>query len=362
MNIKINSLIYASSFDVLGFNCSKNEFNYGQSIKDWKNDCFIRFQMIYEFIKSSNFSKIDLDNKLYSDDSIMMKATLRALISIKNNGYNINNLQTFFIEEYIKDYDDLVKSKYAAGNTTLYSLNIIRRSKNINTIKYSNKMGGNGAAMRTTPIGLYFAHDFDKLIETAYIASIVTHNYVLGYMGGIVSALFTSFAINKYPVYSWLPRLIKMNKDGKFDKYLQNDKHIFFDYIQNYYENHFDSRKLAVFRKSDDRLNEILNYNKIKKGQDYYKIGDNGATVIITAYDILLEASEKDKDIDINQLENKNPEFNLDALIFEGCFNSGDSDTIGIVLGAWVGAMGLKFNFNNLKDKQEIIDLYNKLF
>ena len=49
-------------------------------------------------------------------------------------------------------------------------------------------------------IGLiyYKETDLEKLIENSIIASRVTHNYTLGFLGGLVTALFTSFAIETY--------------------------------------------------------------------------------------------------------------------------------------------------------------------
>ena len=38
--------------------------------------------------------------------------------------------------------------------------------------------------------------DYDKVCEEALIASLVTHNYPMGYLSGIISALFTAYAIN----------------------------------------------------------------------------------------------------------------------------------------------------------------------
>ena len=58
-----------------------------------------------------------------------------------------------FIDEYIKILPDLEKNKRGAGYTTLKSLKILSKYRDIEKIPYSKYMGGNGAAIRTSYIG-----------------------------------------------------------------------------------------------------------------------------------------------------------------------------------------------------------------
>jgi ADP-ribosylglycohydrolase len=70
-------------------------------------------------------------------------------------------------------------------------------------------MGGNGAAIRTGPIGLKWYKNIEKVIEESICASRLTHNYYLGFLGGMVVALFTAWAINGIPAWKWTEELIK---------------------------------------------------------------------------------------------------------------------------------------------------------
>lgn len=55
---------------------------------------------------------------------------------------------------------------------------------------------GNGAAMRVAPIGAYFSHNSDKLIEEAAKSALVTHAHPEGVAGAVAVALATSSIIS----------------------------------------------------------------------------------------------------------------------------------------------------------------------
>ncbi|MGJ8657729.1 MAG: ADP-ribosylglycohydrolase family protein [Akkermansiaceae bacterium] len=55
---------------------------------------------------------------------------------------------------------------------------------------------GNGAAMRATPIGVWFRHDYQKLIHQAKLSAQVTHWHPEGQLGAVAVALATAEALN----------------------------------------------------------------------------------------------------------------------------------------------------------------------
>ncbi len=70
-------------------------------------------------------------------------------------------------------------------------------------IKYDGRAGGCGGSMRAMAIGLLFSNRYDVLIPIAIESGRITHNQVNGFMGALVSALFTAFAFNDIPIYQW---------------------------------------------------------------------------------------------------------------------------------------------------------------
>jgi ADP-ribosylglycohydrolase len=54
---------------------------------------------------------------------------------------------------------------------------------------------GNGAAMRSGPIGAYFAEDLDRVVEQAELAARVTHVHVDGVAGAIAVAVAAAMAV-----------------------------------------------------------------------------------------------------------------------------------------------------------------------
>jgi ADP-ribosyl-[dinitrogen reductase] hydrolase len=57
-------------------------------------------------------------------------------------------------------------------------------------------VGGNGTAMRASPIGLYYRSDFVKLMECAMMDATITHNSHEPKMGSVAVALATGFLAN----------------------------------------------------------------------------------------------------------------------------------------------------------------------
>lgn len=55
---------------------------------------------------------------------------------------------------------------------------------------------GNGAAMRVSPVGAYFADDMDACIENARLSAEVTHGNAEGIAGAIACAVATATAVN----------------------------------------------------------------------------------------------------------------------------------------------------------------------
>lgn len=360
---KVEGCLYIASFlETFGYFNSKWEFNYGNKIDTINEGNIMNYFFIYHYTMLGGIDKIDINTLNSSDDTILLLATCEA---VNNGGGELN-----YINSYLKYYELLKENKRSSGNATLSSLEKIRLTKSIKSIEYSTSHGGNGCAIRTAPIGLKYYEDYDKVCEEALIASLVTHNYPIGYLGGIISALFTAYAINNINPFEWSKNLIKLYKKNFFIKLISkyskknveieiNDYFLWWEKYNELRLSKMKYRNLPIFINPKNKFEDLLNYTPIKyhnKMRGYENIGMTGLESVIIAYDNLLLSTIPDNNlnVDIN-----NPEFNWYTLFFNNVFFFGDNDSIGAISGAWYGALlGIdKFPLDKIKE----LEFYQEL-
>jgi ADP-ribosylglycohydrolase len=363
-------ILFSSYFDTIGFKNGEWEFNYGKGIHNLNDLMTAGYTIIHHYMSLGGFSNIDISNWKSSDDTILLMATTKALI---DGGSELD-----FIKRYIEIYDELIKNERYAGRQTLKSISYLKkitqkkRNSYLDLIPYDDEMGGNGAAIRTGPIGIYYANDIDKLIECSITCSRLTHNIPIGYLGGLLSALFASYAYNGIDSWLWIDNLIDLIKSKKIIKYINStnigtvhDKAIndYFSYWFKYKEKRFDDlinfRRKAEFIFPKERLNSLSNYNVSYGEENIYYIGSSGLDSIIYSYDSLIMSLRLNERLEINF---DKPLYILDSLIFFGCLHIGDSDSTGAILGFWYGIInGLPDNKLEDLKKIEYYDDLNKL-
>lgn len=356
---KIKASIYLLSyFETLGFKNGQWEFNYNfrppTSVEDI---AFQNITIIHHFFSLGGFEHMDITGWNSSDDTIMSLATSYACIK--------GGTEEHYINEYVSILDQLKDTKRQSGNNTLNTLEFVKRARSIDKIKYDKNMGGNGAAMRTSPIGLiyYKEEDLQKLIKESIIASRVTHNYPIGFLGGMVCALFTSFAIRNVPIWEWSSELLLIFEKGLIDEYMkttniyekyEKDKNLFFDPWYQYTEEKIQAFKnnSVDFYKFKNRTESLIDYHYYElngqKGHNFYH-GTSGLNSTIVAYDSLL-ASVISKNYPLDN--NSNYKISLQSVIYFSTLHCGDNDTTGAIAGAWYGAMVGFESFDEKKLKQ----------
>jgi len=361
---KVKGCIYISSFlETLAFFNGKWEFNYGNKIDTIKEGVLMNYFFVNHYYMLGGLNNINFKQLKSSDDTILIIATTEAII----NGGGVKN----YIEYYLKYFKLLKEEERISGTATLSSLEKIRVTKNINSIKYSSTYGGNGAAIRTAPIGLKYYNDIDKVCEEALLASLVTHNYSIGFLGGIVTALFTAYAIKNISPFEWSTKLEDLYKKNFFHNLIK--KHIkedikedidnFFIYWSKYNEERISKmtfRNLPIFLNPAFKINEFTNYTAVpylNRMKGYDKMGGSGLECTIIAYDnLLLSAIPDNKTMKVNL---DKPKFNWETLLFNNVFFFGDNDSISAVSGSWFGAYCGIDNFPIEKIKE--LEFYNKL-
>ena len=367
------SLILGSYLDTLGFNNGIWEFNYNNPIRTFTDAVLINYEITNNFFIMGGFN-IDISKWYASDDTIMMIATMKAC----HKGGDIND----FINEYVKILPALEDKKRLSGITTLNSLRILAKTKNPKKINYSDKMGGNGAAMRTHYIGIHYKN-IHQIIEISIMASRLTHNYPLGFLGGMTTALFTHYAINNIEPWKWCDLLIELNENNTIDNIVKNMKN-FNDIYDKYMEDKekfwtpiykFRERRVKHFHTRGNefiygitRFTDLINicYNiNINEIQNYKLniiFGGDGASALIVALDsILLSIISKDNKGEINLNKPDSLKYNWESVVFFSTLHFGDNDTTGAITGMLYGALrgfdGIDKSIINMLEFKKELDI-----
>jgi ADP-ribosylglycohydrolase len=149
----------------------------------------LRTEIYSNFIKFEEF--IQNNKRLfstYTDDTQLTLHTAQALI--KGNGFNLNDL----IFEYIKWLED---PPIGPGYGCISSIRKLKYG--IPWKEAASYSGGNGAAMRIAPIGLFYHRDLKELKSAAIKSSIITHSHPAASAGSIVVARAIAYLIDKNP-------------------------------------------------------------------------------------------------------------------------------------------------------------------
>ncbi len=363
------SLVLGSYLDTLGFNNGLWEFNFRQNlkIKDIPNAIIINNEILSDFFSKDGFN-IDISDWDASDDTIMMIATAKAC---KKGGS-----QKDFMNEYLKIYPLLQDNKRISGLATLNSLKILSKTKDPSTVIYSSTMGGNGAAMRTHYIGIHF-NDIKKIIEVSIIASKLTHNYPLGFLGGMTVALFTHWAIKNINPWEWCDMLIELDDNGTIDEIIKKiapeiydsymyDKNDFWLPINKYneYRAHRFHLKTNEFRYSIERIYDLFKILYTNNLSDLSKFGGNGVSSVLIALDSLLlsilSTNKDNEEIDLSKPEKI--KYSWQNLVFLSTLHFGDNDTTGAIAGMLFGALrGFDGVSNKVVNMLEFKEEINKL-
>ncbi len=372
---KIEACIFLASYlDTIGYYNSAWEFNFNNSAQKIIDAQRITYDILFQFYIMGGPSKINVSNWIASDDTILLMATTKALI---NGGGELN-----YIKEYKNIYNLLNDGKRTPGVQTMKSLKhlfkITEKEKEsyLYKIPTINSMGGNGAAIRTATIGIMYHNDIDKIIEESITASRITHNYPLGFLGGMVSALFTSYSFNNIKPWLWIDMLLELHETNRIKKYIHTTD------LSNFFDSKIDEYFLYWYKYKEERFNNIMNYRNKKdifisslnlnqlseyipefkqNYTGYDKLGFSGIDSVIYAYDALLlsivpstNQTENNLKIDLNNIE-----YSFESILFFGCLHVGDSDSTGAILGAWYGSLNGYNGFDKNKMKQ--LEFYDQL-
>lgn len=338
--------------DTIGFRNGIWEFNYNIPITKPPHHGLSEL-ILHDFIDLGGINDINLKDWIVSDDTILHMATINTLLTkYETDKEFINNMKNEFINADLNE-------KRIPGIMTLKSIKNFDNdiSKNI----YDGNGGGSGCAIRTLCIGLIYNNINNRktLIKKSIISGYLTHKSPIGYLGGVVSALFTAFAIENIHVNNWPFELIKI-----LESPLLLDEIINFEMmaVKNDVKIFIDKWKLYVSLKFDKNKNPIIfesHKNPSLRSRFYYEyftdkksfiIGSNGYNSCIIAYNSLLDAGKC-----------------WEKLVIYSMLHWGDNDSTGCIAaglyGAVYGFYGVpENNIKHLEFKKKLFKLGEQIY
>ncbi len=358
------SMKYAMIGDIIGFGNGKVEFNFFDKKADLQQVQNFTLNHVFNFIKDGGFSNFDFSNLIVSDDSILALAVFDAIKkTYKTDAESIIEAIKKNIIKYVINDDKQDKRYY--GETTINSLQLIKKGKDWKEFKYSKHAGGCGASIRSMSIGFYLngAKNLNKLIEVSIQSSRITHNNGIGYIGGFMSAYFTSLAIDNVNPIEWINFLLNILKDNIIKTFIIETVCKVYPDQCDYHMNDLKTITYLLDKYKNDRFakgkliqSEVYNHLYFRPqlfNQDYnikdddVNIGSNGFDSVLYAYDALLESNG-----------------NFEKLIYYSMLHYGDSDSTGCIAGAFFGAyygnINLPKNYDNFNYLDKLDELFNE--
>jgi len=342
--------------DTIGYKNGEWEFMKSTNVTDKI------LEKVYEFIDFGGINNVPQKGWNISDDTIMHVRVANGLLQ------NYDSVESFcnilineFVDAFNKEFStEIGLKKRNPGVTLLDSLERLRKIPLYNDMPYDYYAGGSGASMRSSCIGLAFhgLNNRNELIKYSIESSRITHNSTVGFLGGLVAALFTAYAIENINVREWPFLLLDLFNNKIIDNYIKQsnrdydqysqDVHIFINKWTIYINDKFDENGNVIKRRSSKNLiyRSQYYYDNFKfqeeKSIDFFP-GSGGDDSVIISYDCLIDAGT-----------------NWEKLVFYAMLHGGDTDTTGCIAGSWFGAL---YGFNDVpKSRIELIENKDELY
>jgi ADP-ribosylarginine hydrolase len=333
----IATIVLHSLGDTIGFKNGEWEFNY---FTEFTEDASL--ELLYEFIHLGGINRINLEGWHVSDDTFYNVGIAEALLrsNYNNDDFYVKvkeQLLTVTLEMTKKVNKKKVERYFGATTINYVLLFKDPNGKDGRTMPFDPISGGSGCAMRTLSIGLALFGESNrkKLIEIAIETSRLTHNSPIGYLGGLVTALFTAYAIEGIHIYKWPYLLMDILLSDDIKSRMikpeeMEDYEIFLKYWRRYLDTRFKNKEPIKTKANTNILYRTHYYNKyfvtekeeINGNPTFDFAGSTGYSAPIVAYDCLIDAED-----------------NWEKLVIYSMLHIGDSDTTGCIAAGLYGAM-----------------------
>eukprot|EP00105_Crassostrea_gigas_P039197 XP_019923345.1 PREDICTED: uncharacterized protein LOC105329631 isoform X2 [Crassostrea gigas] len=275
---------------------------------------------------------VKLPGWMVSDDTVMHLATAEALTEKSGKNCDKGELYKTIAEKYKACMRDMLGR--APGMTCSNSVHDLKpnRSKWEEgcRIDFNHRGGGCGAAMRAMCIGLRYPREEDlpDLLAVSIESGRMTHHHPTGYLGSLVAALFTAYAIQGKPPREWGAGLMSVLPQAK--KYIISQKFYVKENLEAW--DYFESRWKEYLKKKnllDGTKNPKPDNLKVDERDTFYKKlsfsgfgGASGHDAPMIAYDALLQSGK-----------------NWKELCERAMFHGANGDNTGVIAACWYGAM-----------------------
>jgi ADP-ribosylarginine hydrolase len=303
---------------------------------EWELKVSTPLEKLYQYIELGGVNHVPQKSWQVSDDTILQIKTAQAILEDFDT---VNKLGEILTDKYIEAQKQFISEGLDLrfpGIITMKSIEkLVKKQNKWDNMPYDLNNGGSGASMRTHSIGLAYHKPKDryKLIQIAIESSRITHNSVIGYLGGLTTAFFTALAVENVSILKWPHMLIELLTDGTVETYIkksnrgyeeyQNDAHIFIDKWQRYIQDKFDDKGQPIKRRTTRNLVARTEYYKNTFAfTPESLVGSGGDDSVIIAYDCLLDANNK-----------------WETLVVYAMLHGGDTDTTGAIAAGWYGAL-----------------------
>lgn len=353
-------LLYGAIGDKIGYNNGILQYNKEyEGIMSKENNPYDYIdlsseacnQIVFNFLSNGLLEGEKLKiNNIVSYNTILHIAISYGLLKTKSENLDeiLKNIKQEIINYY--DNDNLIKER----NYSKIIVNQIKKLKkkqyNYKNEIYAKDAYSSDAATMTMILGVIFYQkkDFNKLIYLIINIIRMTHNNGLAILGGITSALFCVFIINKVNIQIWPKKLINILESEKFKKiYLENtnsDKEYLMDlelyiYQWKYYlELYFDennNKKYDKFINIKPSLKYEYYFKRFSINKDIFYPGDSGIDCMIIVYDCLSDFKIRYKS-------------SYDILLCYSVFHTGNSKNLGTIISS---LYSLVLNYENIDIK-----------
>lgn len=148
-----------------------------------------------------------------TDDTQLTIAIAESLI--RSKGFDLDDLMARFVEW-------LEEPPIGPGYGCLTAIEKIRDGYPWQ--EAASNSGGNGTAMRVSPIGLFFHKNIPKLIDAAVMSSVITHNHWAATASAIVVARTVAYLVtsDSLDIDDFLQTIAASVKAPKFEDYAEN--------------------------------------------------------------------------------------------------------------------------------------------